>query len=218
MGSDLDDLLLKIDSAKDRHLDLSKAMLEADGRKLFPLDFLAAAVINRSLSNCDAFTQLVRARNYLAAASLVRLQLDSFLRFYASYLVNDPHEFAASVLGGSEVRKLKDRSGTYMTDRHLVDSVADEYPWAPSVYKSTSGFIHLSDKHIFTTIQAVKDDGALAMHIGFDPNRFPRSLWVEMAEGFVAATEAQFRYLEGWAFSKANPQLIKTVREHANDC
>jgi hypothetical protein len=218
MASDLDDLLLKIDKTRDRHLDLSKAMLEADGRKFFALDFLAAAVINRSLSNCDAFTQLVRAKNYLAAASLVRLQLDSFLRFYASYLVKDPHEFAASVLGGTAVRKLKDRSGAYMTDRHLVDSVAAEYPWAPSVYKSTSGFIHLSDKHIFSTIQAVRDDGALAMRIGLDPSRFPSSLWVEMSEGFIAATEAQFRYLEGWVFSKANPQLIQAVRERANEC
>lgn len=213
MTSDLEGLLVKIDQMRDRHLNLGKAMLEADGHKLFSLDFLAVAALNRSLSNSSAFTQLVRVQNYLVAASLVRLQLDTFLRFFASYLVSDPHEFATSVLAGTEVRKSKDRSGALLTDRYLVDSVASEFPWAPSVYKSTSGFIHLSDKHIYSAIQSVHDDGTLSMHIGSDPSRFPDELWVEMADGFIAATDALFRYLEGWVFTKANPQLLQAARE-----
>jgi hypothetical protein len=176
MTSDLEGLLVKIDNQRDRHLKLGKAMLEADGCKLFSLDFLAVAALNRSLSNSSAFTQLVRAQNYLVAASLVRLQLDTFLRFFASYLVSDPHGFAKSVLAGAEVRKRKDRSGALMTDRYLVASVAAEFPWAPNVYKSTSGFIHLSDKHIWGAIQSVEDDGTLSMHIGSDPSRFPNEL------------------------------------------
>jgi hypothetical protein len=216
--SDLDVLVEKIDSERARHLVLGKATLEADGCKLFSLDFLAVAAINRSLSNSAAFTQLVRAQNYLAAASLVRLQLDTFLRFFASYLVNDPHDFATSVLGGAEVRKLKDRSGKPMTDRHLVDSVAAEFPWVPNVYKQTSGFIHLSEKHIFSTIQSVHDDGTLSMHLGSDPSCFPEAHWIEMAEGFIAATDALFRYLEGWEFTKANPQIVQSVKEHLGGC
>ena len=213
MPSNLDPLLDNIDNERNRHLNLGKAMLEADGRKLFSLDFLAVAALNRSLSNSSAFTQMVRAQNYLIAASLVRLQLDTFLRFFASYLVSDPHEFAQSVLAGTQVRKLKDRSGAFMTDQHLVYSVASEFPWVPSVYKSTSGFIHLSDKHIYSAIQSVQDDGTLSMLIGSDPDRFPSELWIEMTEGFIAATEALFRYLEGWVFTKANPHLVQAARE-----
>lgn len=213
MSSNLESLLDKIENQRDRYLSLGKAMLEADGRKLFSLDFLAVAALNRSLSNSSAFTQLIRAQNYLVAASLVRLQLDTFLRFFASYLVSNPHEFAASVLAGTEVRKLKDRSGALMTDRHLVESVASEFPWAPGVYKSTSGFIHLSDWHIYSTIQSAEDDGRLTMLIGLDPDRFPSELWLELAEGFIAATDALFRYLEGWAFTKANPYLVQAARE-----
>lgn len=188
-------------------------MLEADGSKLFPLDLLAVAALNRSLSNSSAFTQLVRSENYLTAASLVRRQLDTFLRFFAAYQVSDPHEFAISVLAGTEVRKLKDRSGSFMTDRHLVESVAPEFPWVPSVYKATSGFIHLSDKHIYSTIQSAAADGAFSMPIGSDPDRFPTGLWVEMIEGFIAATDALFRYLEGWSFTKANPHLVQDGRD-----
>lgn len=213
MSKDIELILRKIDEERDRHFSLGKAILEADEDKLFSLDLLAAAALNRSLSNSAAFTQLVRVKNYLVAASLVRLQLDTFLRFFASYLVSDPHEFAKSVLSGTEVRKLKDRSGSFMTDRHLVDSVASEFPWAPSVYKATSGFIHLSDKHIYSAIQSVEDDGTFSMLIGTNPDRFPNALWVEMAEGFIAATDALFRYLEGWALTKANPHIVQAVRE-----
>ena len=215
MTSNLVDLVKNIESQRDRHIALGKAMLEADGCKMFSLDFLAVAALNRSLSNSSAFVQLVRAQNYLVSASLVRLQLDTFLRFFASYLVSNPHEFAASVLKGTAVRKLKDRSGSLMTDRFLVNSVAGEFPWAPNVYESTSGFIHLSDKHIFSAIHSVQGDGTLSMHIGSDPARFTDNLWCEMAEGFIAATDALFRYLEGWKFTKANPQLLQHANQEA---
>lgn len=218
MSSNLESLLDKIDNQRERHIDLSRAMLEADGHKLFSLDFLAVAALNRSLSNSSAFTQMVRAQNYLIAASLVRLQLDTFLRFFASYLVSDPHDFATSVLAGTEIRKLRDRSGATMTDRYLVESVASEFPWVPSVYKSTSGFIHLSDKHIYGAIQSVQNDGRLSMLIGPNPDRFPNELWVEMTEGFIAATEALFQYLDGWTFTKANSHLVQAARKQADEC
>lgn len=213
MSSNLETLLEKIDDERDRHLSVGKALLEADDNKLFSLDLLAVAALNRSLSNSSAFTQLVRAKNYLVAASLVRIQLDTFLRFFASYLVHNPHAFADSVLAGKEVRKLKDCSGATMTDRYLVDTVASEFPWVPRVYKSTSGFIHLSDKHIFSAIQSAQDDGTLSMHIGSDPDHIPSDLWVEMSEGFIAATDALFRYLEGWVLTKANPPEAQVARE-----
>src|SRR5690606_24875687 len=98
MSKNIESILKKIDEERDRHLSLGKAILEADEDKLFFLDLLAIAALNRSLSNSTAFTRLVRVKNYLVAASLVRLQLDTFLRFFASYLVRDPHEFAKSVL------------------------------------------------------------------------------------------------------------------------
>ncbi|WP_374500048.1 hypothetical protein [Pseudoxanthomonas sp.] len=213
MSSSLESLLEKIDNERDRHLKVGKSMLEADDSKLFALDLLAVAALNRSLSNCSAFTQLARSRNYLVSAALVRLQLDTFLRFFASYLVASPHDFASAVLAGTEVRKIKDRSGALMTDRHLAESAAPSFPWVPSVYKATSGFIHLSDKHIFGAIERVQDDGALSMLIGSGSDRFPAELWTEMTEGFIAATDALFQYLEGWTSTKANPELAQAAKE-----
>jgi len=39
-----------------------------------------------------------------------------------------------------------------MTDRFLVDEFSKEYKWIKSVYKNTSGYIHLSDKHMLINI------------------------------------------------------------------
>jgi len=209
MASDLCRVLERIEGGRDRHLKLGSEILRADQGSFFPVDFLAIAALNRSLSNCEAFVQLARTRNYLVAASLVRLQLDTFLRFYAAFLVSDPHDFANAVLGGTAVRKLKDRSGSPMTDKFLHESAAKEFPWISRVYDETSGFIHLSDKHILSTLDKVEDSGRMTIQIGADSSRFTGELWVEVADGFVGATEALFMYLEGWAVSKANPQLLK---------
>jgi len=190
-------------------------MLLADDSKLFPLDLLAAAVLKRSLSLSSAFVALVRLRNYSCAASLVRLQLDSCLRFFAAFLVEDPHEFAAAILRGISVRDLKDRHGRKMTDRYLVDALGAKYKWMPSVYEATSGFIHLSKRHILGAVHDVKDDRTFAMLISETDSAVPDALWLEMIDGFVAATEAQFDFLDGWVFTKENPQLVAELRGNA---
>ena len=56
MSNNLESLLEKIDNERDRHLALGKRILESDNRNMFPLDFLAVAALNRSLSNSAAFT------------------------------------------------------------------------------------------------------------------------------------------------------------------
>ena len=115
MTPELELCISKIDDRKDEHLQLIKKMLEADGGNLFPLDLLATAVLKRSMSLCAGFTALVRTGNYTSAASLLRLQLDSCLRFYAAFIVEKPHEFAENVLAGTAVRKcLCARAGVLM--------------------------------------------------------------------------------------------------------
>lgn len=212
MNAELESRVARIEGLRAGHLCLAKRMLQADGSKLFSLDLLASAVINRSLSLCAGFASLVRAENYLCAASLVRLQLDSCLRFFAAYLVDDPHAFAASVLKGIPVRKIKDRNGNPMTARYLVEALSSKYPWMLSVYTATSGFIHLSDRHVFSVIREVEDYGKLSLFVGGGGEDVPQSLWLEMADGFLAATDAQFEFVEGWAFTKANPELVRAVR------
>lgn len=199
------------------HLALLRRMLQADGGKLFALDMLASAAIKRSMSLCAGFASLTRQHNYQCAASLLRLQLDSCLRFFAAFIVKDPHAFAQAVLHGEAIRKMKDCDGALMTDKHLVETLGKEHNWIPRVYEATSGFIHLSDRHIFTVLRPTTKERSLSMCVSPMDEDIPVQLWVEVADGFLAATDVLFEYLTGWAMTKENPNLARQAREKRGD-
>src|SRR5881397_2390870 len=128
--------LEELRSSEQLHSDLGKFLLEIIH---YPMDYLAAGVLNRSLALISGFCTLIENENFVAAAALVRLQLDTCLRFAAAWLTKDPHQFALQVLAGAEVRRIKDRDGRPMTDAYLVQKLTPEYPWVATVYKHTSG-------------------------------------------------------------------------------
>ena len=89
------------------HLELGKQMFEAFGGAMYGMDLLAAGALNRSKCHLAGFRSLLMARNLICAGALLRLQLDTALRFYAAFLVEEPHDFALAVLGGERVRDIK---------------------------------------------------------------------------------------------------------------
>ena len=209
MHPELDRRISHIEGLKDLHLSVLAEMLKADDGAMYPLDILACATVKRSMAQCSGFALLIRGQNYICAASLLRLQLDSFMRFFAAFIVEKPHDLAQEVLRGTPIRKLKDQNGKFMTDRHLVDTLGKKYEWMPRVYDATSGFIHLSDKHIFSVFQDWEGNGKLSLTVGATDEGIPDALWIELADGFLASTDALFEYLKGWTFTKKNPELVK---------
>jgi len=159
---------------------------------MFPLDILAAATIKRSLALISGFTLLVKANNHTCAASLLRLQLDSCLRFFAAFIVDKPHEFAHNVLKGIPIREMNDLNGKKMTDRYLVNTLSKKYKWMPRVYESTSGFIHLSEKHLLSVFDGTKGENTLGLVIGADDKNVPTEIWIELTDAFLAAMDALF--------------------------
>jgi hypothetical protein len=149
---------------------------------------------------------MIEARNFICAASILRLQLDTALRFAAAWLAPDPHRIAHEVLKGTSIRTQKDRSGHLMTDAYLVSVLAKEDPWITNVYKQTSGYIHLSEKHIFNSVIKVGDDRRIAMKMSPDDVVITDDLYIEAVQAFRAASEVFLRYLEGWVYTKAHGQ------------
>ncbi|MGY1459822.1 hypothetical protein ACW5F0_14455 [Luteimonas sp. A534] len=210
MNPALDEKITHIESLRELHLTHLMEMMKADDGKIFGLDLLAQAAFKRSMSLCAGFACLVRANNYLCAATLVRLQLDTCLRFFAAFIVERPHDFAKSVLEGVHVRNIKDRTGARMTDKYLVDTLGKKYEWMPRVYEATSGFVHLSERHIFS-VWTPSEDGNIGIVIGPTDDHFDDDLWIEMADAFLASTDALFEYLKGWTFTKQNPELVAEI-------
>ena len=148
---------------------------------------------------------MIRQRNLTCAGALLRLQLDTALRLSAGFIVDDPHEFAIQVLDGHRIDRMKDRNGKVMTDRHLVNELAEDYPWVPSVYESTSGYVHMSRAHILNTLEVIDGDtGIIGIKMSSRDHNLPDDVYIEAAETFRSCTRILVRYIYGWIVSKEN--------------
>lgn len=201
-----DKTLEQLKQCRERHFKLGSAVMQADGGAIYPFDLLVLATLNRSLCLLKGFVSLIEDRNFVAAAPLIRLQLDNCLRLSAGTLVNNPHEFAMKVLEGVPIRKQRDRSNQLMTDQHLVETLTRQFSWVKEIYDNTSGYVHLSEKHIFNAMQASGEDYVLTLKITDRDEFIPNALYVEAIEAFKATTDILFGYVYGWAYTKDHPK------------
>ena len=183
---------------------VAQAVMNADHPKLYVLDLLAIATLNRALCLLKGYAELVGQQNMICAAPLLRCQLDNVLRFSASMLVERPHDFAAEILRGAAIKDLKDRDGKRMTDSYLVTQVSKEYPWVAAVYKSASGYVHLSEKHIVNTITPGSADGSMDIKVTEqDGPGWTEHLYLEAIEAFGAITDLVVEIMDAWALTKS---------------
>ena len=150
---------------------------------------------------------MIRERNLICAGALVRLQLDTALRFSAGFTVSKPHEFALMVLDGERIDKMKDRNGKRMTDRHLLSQLTKEYSWVEDVYEGGSGYVHLSATHIFSTFDRkyYEEEAKHRIRISSRDQEFPDEVYLETIETYKECTNILKNYIEGWIFTKENP-------------
>lgn len=149
----LSELLDKLDEQKQIHIEVMHKVLQADNSSIFPLDLMSISIAKRSMSIIKGFVEMIRQENFICAIPLLRMQLDNSLRFYAAFLVEHPHKLATEFIDGKHIRNLKDKdTNQKLTDRYLVEKLAKHYPWIIKVYETSSGYIHLSDIHLFNTL------------------------------------------------------------------
>ena len=211
-NNQLTEKLAVLRSGIDAQLKLGLKIMKAHGGAVYPLDFLSSAVLHRSMSLISGFCTMIEANNFICAAPLLRLQIDNLLRFYAAFIVSDPHEFAMEVFRGKRIRDLRDASGIKMTDHHLVTLLSAQFDWIERVYEHTSGYIHLSSKHIFNTLQGDAKTEKVSMCVGPTDEYIPDSIRIEAVEAMVETTSALMQYLDGWGFTKDNPEVVKAMK------
>ena len=198
-----------------KQLELAKKMLKAYNESLYNMDILVSAALNRSLSLSKGFRVLINEKNLICAGALLRLQIDTAIRIFAGTLVENSNKFVRDVSRGKHIRNLKDRDGNKMTDKYLVEKLSDEYPWLPTVYEKTSSYIHFSDTHIFSSMHTLKnEEKTISIKISsIDKEETPQELYIEAIQAFIASTKMLIRFIEGWIFTKSNPELAKSLRE-----
>ncbi|GEL09543.1 hypothetical protein SAMN05192550_1456 [Flavobacterium glycines] len=207
ISKNLGEEIKKLESKESQLLDIAKKL---NSGNFYPLDFLSNAIINRSLKLIFGFTTLLKDENFIAASHLVRCHLDNVIRFSASWIVDDPHDFATKVIDGIQIDTLKDKNGKLMKDWYLRNLLNEEYPWITNVYKQSSGYVHFSNKHIFNSIKSV-DSNKRTMQFSFSKkdNEIDENLKIEAIQCIDHITEILIIFLNGWYYTKENPDKIK---------
>lgn len=207
--------LEKLREDEDRILELTKQLFASGGGAMFSLDFLAYAAIKRNLSTTAAIVTLIESSNMLAARSMLRIHIDTGLRFAAAWFTKDPQKFAAEVYGGTRLDKLKDRDGNRFQDFHLVKLLSAECPWLPQVYERLSGFVHFSDSHVFGSINSVdREEYLIDFELSKVDTKYPTESWVEVIECARESTGILVHYLKGWIKTKnMSPEQLAYLKD-----
>jgi hypothetical protein len=182
------------------HIDIAQRCIEADEGDVYPLDLWINAAIKRSMQVLSGFASMVRARNATCAGALLRIELDTVLRLFAATLVDDPRDFIMYLMKGRRLDAYRDRAGRQLRDRYLIEqftAVDPKFAWVSNVYGATSGFVHMSGRHMLNMAK-VTGDLTIEQHLGVHDDRWPEDLMIEAVDSFGAAVDALFFLVLGW--------------------
>lgn len=211
----LEELLEKLNEQKKIHLPVTEKMAKAFNAAIYPLDLMGISVAKRSMSLISGFAEMIRSENFICAAPLVRMQLDNSLRFYAAFLVDDPHELAKEFTAGKAIRNFKERgTNQKLTDRLLLERLAEHFPWITQVYEKTSGYIHLSDKHLYNTMGKQTGEKRLSVVIGDKDTFITEAQRAEAVYIMIELTTVVLWLLNSWTLTKDTPNPEDWKKKH----
>jgi hypothetical protein len=199
----LESALRVLEQSKDTHFSLCGEMFAAASYKIYPVDLVAQAVVERSLALMRGFCSATRDDNFLCAAPLIRLQLDNLLRFYALWLVPDPQGTAKRMFAGSPLSREVDRDHQKLTDGYLVRRLGELLPWVPAVYRECCGFVHLSDKHVLSTMSLPDGtDRRFTLHVSGKCSSIGTAYKTDAARTMCEITAQILHYIYSWVYTK----------------
>jgi len=200
-------LLTEIDNKSKAIINMGK-QLNAITPKMETFDFLLIAALNRTVNISKAYTTLIRDNNFIAAAPLVRINIDTLLRLYASIISEyDRNTFASKVMGGELIKKMK-LNGTKKDLRddtlYLELSKIEGMEWVTDIYKAGSSFIHLEKSHIFSSLKiADEKERTINMSIGFHDAFIPESEKFGSAVWMNKTVDSIIQQAQIWMYEKA---------------
>lgn len=199
----LEESLKHLESSKEAYIETTTKMINADNRNLYPLDLFMLGIVKRAILLTKGFCILMRQNNFLSSAPLIRLHIDNLLQVYAASIVKNPHDFYYEKLKGRQTNELEDKDMNKMTDRYLAEKISEEKEtsWVINLYKETSKFVHVSDKHLFSVVEKVEEEGVLDFVIS-EEQTIPGKYSIEATQAMTKITEQLLRYVYGWIETK----------------
>ncbi|KKC31486.1 hypothetical protein [Devosia psychrophila] len=167
-----------------------------NGSKVPDIAWYALAAINKTASLTHAFCTLTRAKNTLAASSLIRLQLDTGLRMFGLSLVDNVEAAGERLMNDEKYSKLKSRQGEPLSDAVLHRRLNQHYPGLTKAYEATSAYVHLSSAHIKTGLSERPGTPVLFFHLNGTDDARPDEWFAEIVDSFDQATSLTAELIE----------------------
>ena len=165
---DIEELLQDLETQNKILIQIGKESIETKPG-FYVFDIYVNGLLNRSVNLSRGFVSLIRDKNFITAAPIVRLHLGSLLRLFAPQLINfNIDDFAMQVMKGTSIRKIKDKDNKNLTDTRLVEKLneIEGFDWVQKVYETGNSFVHYSDQTLFASIKATNVDRIVNFTIG----------------------------------------------------
>ncbi|MFN3548539.1 MAG: hypothetical protein ACK4U0_13700 [Mesorhizobium sp.] len=170
----------------------------------FVADFFVLGAAKRIMSISSGFRALMSVRNFTCAAALLRLQIDTAARLNALRYVESVDDLCRSLMTGTRFDRHRDRNGKPLKDGYLISKLSEIAPWVAEVYRETSGFVHLSDRHIFSTMSDAKDETrSVKLTISANDPERPDHQYLEIIDAFAEATILAGSLVEKYADARS---------------
>ena len=164
-------------------------------------DIFVAGMVQRVLGLAAGYAMHVRLRQYGNAMCLTRVLLDCCMRMQAAFLVDDLKELLAWFETEEPLYRFKDRNGQQFKDGDLVKLLDEGRGWVGDLYKTTSGYIHYSQRQI-EAIRALPNlqegAGLRPIPVAAEEEHIGEEAWVASMEAFLECVQLFQELLQEW--------------------
>lgn len=171
------------------------------GETLCTDDLFFCASVDRCIRLIDGLIPMLQDRNLTCVGVLLRMQMDNCMRTYAAFIAEDRNAVIQCILDGTPIKNLKDVNGKQMLDGYLKDQVAKMDPIFSSAYDNASGYVHLSEKAFYQTVDSC-DDYVIGIQIGQPLLEKRNAPLLEAAGACIRFVNLHFKMLQAVVESK----------------
>ncbi|MGL4094432.1 hypothetical protein [Agrobacterium cavarae] len=182
------------------------AYLGPEGAAITDIEWYALAAIKKTASLSHAFCTLARAKNTLAAAALVRLQLDTAMRMFGLTQVEDIETAGTWLMNDNSYRKLKARTGEALSDAFLHRKLDEKYPGLSEAYEAASAYVHLSGQHIKTGLWSQEGSSILFFDLKGTDDARPDEWFADIIDAFDQATRLTAELIAEFRLTRSQHQ------------
>lgn len=202
MSDEVNKAIDALDKINNHCIDMARELVQAYPATYY-FDLYVMSCLNRTLNLNRGFISQMKDNNFISASPLVRINIDTLLRLFATNLIDyNIDDFAKDILSGTPLDSLKDNQNQKMKDTYLANELTKEkgFEWVKQVYSWGNAYVHHSEKHILAANKMEPDKiiGIVRKTDEFIADEQK----VQATEYMIRITEAVLHFVSHWVIQK----------------